>query len=61
MKLEDLAADEKPAPQMQRAKEIPQNFDDRAKQNIKEIVKVHEFRRANIKEMEPQTSDFFDY
>lgn len=39
------------APQMKRALEIPQTFDERAKQNIEEISKVHEFRRANIREI----------
>ena len=38
------------------------NFDSRAKQNLDEINKVHEFRRGNIREMQPEKSnDLFDY
>lgn len=61
--LEDHASDSKPSeiPQMKRASEIPQNFDENAKKNIEEISRIHEFRRANIKEMEPNQKDFFDY
>jgi hypothetical protein len=43
------------APKMVRALEIPQSFDERAKKNIEDISKIHEFRRANVKELEPQT------
>lgn len=41
--------------------DIPANFDANAKKNIDEISRVHEFRRANIKEMDENQKDFFDY
>ena len=44
-----------------KAKQSPQDFDQRAKQKSDEVGKIHEFRRENIKELEPPINDFFEY
>jgi hypothetical protein len=47
---------------LKRASEMPQTFDERAKDNIEAITKIHEFRRSNINEIDVNdTKDYFDY
>lgn len=47
---------------LQRASEMPQSFDERAKGNIEALTKIHEFRRQNINEIDiNETKDYFDY
>jgi len=42
-------------------KQTPDDFDERAKANAQRTQEIHEFRRENIKEMEPAQGDPFDY
>ena len=41
--------------------QAPDDFDERAKTNVENVAKIHEFRRSNIREYEPPDKDFFDY
>jgi hypothetical protein len=37
------------------------DFDERAKQNIDKVTKIHEFRRQNIEDYTPPNDNLFEY
>lgn len=41
--------------------QFPDDFDEKAKQNSRKVTKIHEFRRENIRQLEPPTKDYFEY
>ena len=41
--------------------QAPDDFDEKATQNVERVARIHEFRRGNIREYEVPEKDFFDY
>ena len=46
---------------VRKGQSAPEDFDERAKTNVDNVAKIHEFRRENIRDYEPPEKDFFDY
>ena len=43
------------------ANQAPDDFEEKATQNVERVARIHEFRRGNIREYEVPEKDFFDY
>ena len=46
---------------VRKGESAPADFDERAKTNVENVAKIHEFRRENIRDYEAPDKDFFDY